>query len=266
MQVWNGSLGTGLYTPELSSDIDVTNVVLPDMEYYYGLRSFGDHRGSGVEKVVQEDKYEIVSHELKHFVGMLCNGNPSAVSLLWLPNKFYPFLSSAAKHMMDNRWLFSTQRFITATCHLIEDYTRKLRTSYEWRNDLEKLVGFGKREKEHIRSFGYSTKHAANALRLIRMLDEYMDTQQLNVHRISDQNELVSIKLGGLTYEDVAGYIQDEMNALAKKAVKLNGHQKNPDMDKVNKMCCDVVRLVYEEAKSTKDWLENMPLNTEVMQ
>lgn len=90
--------------------------------------------------------------------------------------------------------------------------------------------------------FGYDTKHAMHLIRLLRMGYEILTEGDLRVRR-PDAAELLDIRAGKWTYEEIIKY-SDEMvekiNALELQAFKVPN---TPDINKINSM---VIRITRE--------------------
>jgi len=61
----------------------------------------------------------------------------------------------------------------------------------------------GEKRKGMVRKFGYDTKNAAHLIRLLRMGTEFMQTGELKVFRSEDAQELIDIKKGNWSLEQV---------------------------------------------------------------
>ncbi len=71
----------------------------------------------------------------------------------------------------------------------------------------------GEKRKNMVRKYGYDTKNASHLLRLLRMGIEFMQTGELQVFRTKDAQELIAIKKGAWTLEQVvaeaeAGFVK----------------------------------------------------------
>jgi len=64
---------------------------------------------------------------------------------------------------------------------------------------------------------GYDTKHACHLVRLMRMCSEILSTGKVNVKRTNDREELLAIRGGWLSYDEliaIADSMEDECNRL----------------------------------------------------
>jgi predicted nucleotidyltransferase len=61
----------------------------------------------------------------------------------------------------------------------------------------------GEKRKAMVRKYQYDVKNASHLVRLLRMGTEYLETGRLQVYREEDAEELMTIKRGGWTLEEV---------------------------------------------------------------
>jgi uncharacterized protein len=99
---------------------------------------------------------------------------------------------------------------------VLEADAAKLRhIARNWALELELLTRFRKLHREHfsgymgekrkrmVRRYQYDVKNAAHLIRLLRMGAEFLATGRLQVYRTADAEELMRIKRGGWTLEQV---------------------------------------------------------------
>jgi hypothetical protein len=99
---------------------------------------------------------------------------------------------------------------------VIEADTAKLKhLAFAWRLDIEVLNRFRKLHREHfsgymgakrkamVRKYQYDVKNAAHLIRLLRMGSEFIQTGNLQVYRTTDAEELMRIKRGEWTLDQV---------------------------------------------------------------
>jgi hypothetical protein len=91
--------------------------------------------------------------------------------------------------------------------------------------------------------FGYDTKHAMHLVRLLRMGHEALTEGVIRVRR-PDAQELLSIRAGAWTYEQVVEYAE-HMNAEVDKALKTSQLRKDVDLIQVTKLIMDVQNSVW---------------------
>jgi hypothetical protein len=92
--------------------------------------------------------------------------------------------------------------------------------------------------------FGYDTKHAAHLVRLLRMGAEALETGVLNVFR-PDAAELLSIRHGAWTYEEVVEYAEFMDNHVRKVLLPKTSLPPKPDLLHAAQLIMDVQELTW---------------------
>ncbi|MCB9764017.1 MAG: nucleotidyltransferase domain-containing protein [Alphaproteobacteria bacterium] len=90
--------------------------------------------------------------------------------------------------------------------------------------------------------FGYDTKHALHLVRLLRMGAEILETGRLQVRR-PDAEELLAIKRGAWTYDQLMAHA-DALEARVAQAAEASTLPPNPDLDRLNRLCVEIVEEV----------------------
>ena len=95
--------------------------------------------------------------------------------------------------------------------------------------------------------FGYDLKHASHLVRLMRMCVEIFETKKINVLR-PDREELLSIKNGAWTYEQVVEYAEKCEKKLD-ELYKTSDLPHTPDYNFFDKLCIDIIEryLIYKK-------------------
>jgi len=88
--------------------------------------------------------------------------------------------------------------------------------------------------------FGYDTKHAYHLVRLIRMCREILTTGKVIVKR-PDWEELLEIRNGAWTCDQVIEFAEQEKNLLNILYIQSNILPKSPDKDKLDQLCIQLV-------------------------
>lgn len=105
---YRGSIAHGMYIPNTDpnsvDDVDLIGIVIPPIEYYYGLSTYAND-GS---KEIKQDKWDIVLYEIRKTVRMLKSGNPNILSLLWTDPAHFISVSQEGQWLVQNRSLFLT--------------------------------------------------------------------------------------------------------------------------------------------------------------
>ncbi len=90
--------------------------------------------------------------------------------------------------------------------------------------------------------FGYDTKHAMHLVRLLRMGKEVLETGKIIVKR-PDAEELLAIRNGSMTYEEIVEYAEDMDNDIKTNLLKNTDLQK-----KVNKVRVAEILMTAQDA------------------
>lgn len=185
-----GSYAYGLETPE--SDRDIFGVVVPPQEFV--LCPFPTKRSKPFRVWrFKDDDIEGQIHSIEHFTSMLVNGNPNACALLF--NEPSDRASTSAFEVfIDNRDQFVNVELLHA---MLGFATNELADMRRTSPDM------GERRNNLVKRYGYNPRMACNAIRMLKMIVECMETNNLNVRRTIDRDELLSIKQGTYTENEV---------------------------------------------------------------
>ena len=127
---YRGSVAHGTFCPETSDDVDLMAVCVPPLDRYFGLVQFGS-RGTVVRAGPLADgrTLDLVAYEARKFVGLLAQGNPNVLCMLWLRPEHYLVLTDAGRLLVDNRAVFSAKTvhnaFLGYSRAQLERMTRK---------------------------------------------------------------------------------------------------------------------------------------------
>jgi len=231
---YRGSISHGTYRPSHDpnsiDDRDAIGIVIPPMEYYYGLEEYGS-RGT---KTLIHEEWDIVFYELKKFVRLLEKGNPNVLSCLFLEPNMYMQLSAAGEFLVENRDLFVTKKCYPNFVGYAHGQLHKM--------EHAACRGYmGEKRKQLVERFGFDTKNAAHLIRILRMGIELLSTGRLQVHR-PDAEEIVSIKRGAWSLEKVKAEA-DRLFKLAEEALIRSSLPDEPDRERINQVCCEIFHL-----------------------
>lgn len=120
---------------------------------------------------------------------------------------------------------------------LERQYTSKLR---EWQQYQHWKATRNKARSELEAKYGMDTKHAAHLVRLTRCCRELLETGKLNVRR-PDAEELLAIRNGAWTYEQLIEYSENEDKALS-ELMKTSTLPRQPDLEKIDQLCLTIIQ------------------------
>lgn len=250
--------------PNGIDDIDIQVVYIPDLPEY-----FGTHLDPPRGKDVKVREYDSAAYEVRHMVGLLCNGNPNVLSLLWTKDLIH--VEKEGQMLLEARHLFATKR----AYHSFGGYAHgqlKRMTSFSepestncgctgkfhligcaqaaerGRGSAKRFAtGFmGEKRKGLVQKFGYDVKNAAHLLRLLRMGIEFLRTGELIVDRreAGDAHWLLDVKKGKWLMADVQAKADDLFQdlRLASTESKL---PEEPDPYAVNRLLMDILCVAH---------------------
>lgn len=216
-----GSLAHGTYIPPTDDlgvdDEDYMSVVIAPLRCYVGLSEWGTN-GRGTKETI-EGEVDLVEYEIQKFVRLLLKGNPNMQALLWLKEDQYIIMTEFGRELVKNRKLFSSKKAFAPYLGYAHGQISKMEKSL--------YKGFACEKRQALcERFGYDTKHAAHAIRIMRMGIEFLRVGEIIVDRqLVDAYQLIAIKRGMWSKQQVL----DEMNKLATEMKAAYEQSRLPD-------------------------------------
>jgi len=109
----------------------------------------------------------------------------------------------------------------------------------------------GAKRKALVRKYGYDTKNAAHLIRLMRMCNEFLQTGKLNVFRDRDGAELIDIKQGKWTLDEVKLEAED-LFAKVKELKETSRLPENPNAEAIDALLIHLHQELY--FPDDEDW------------
>lgn len=195
LTAYRGSIAHGTYRPSTDpnsiDDKDIICIVIPPIEYYFGLQEFGS-RGT---KEIKYKEWDIVVYEIRKLVRMLEQGNPNVLSLLWTDKKHFLKTTKHSDFLISMRDHFVGKHIYKSFCGYAKSQMKKMTHT--------KFQGYmGEKRKQLVEKHGHDTKNGAHLIRLLRMCKEFLTNGKLFVER-ADAKELLDIKDGKWSLEKV---------------------------------------------------------------
>jgi predicted nucleotidyltransferase len=227
-----GSRSVGTNTTE--SDYDSMSVVLGSEDIYLGM----DWWGQQGTKENKSEQGEHTSYELTKFL-RLCQGfNPNVIPLLWLRDEDYTVKTEFGKQLIENRDMFNSKVAYHAFAGYAHNQMKKM-------GDPTCGTGrMGEARKALREKYGYDTKYAYHAVRLLRMCLEFFRTngKELNVWRKDiDAHNLLRIRNGEYPYETIMSMLDIHMADL-KRVGETSLLPDNPDKKRIRDFCKQTLR------------------------
>ena len=111
---------------------------------------------------------------------------------------------------------------------------------WDWKKNRNKT----RSELEEL--YGYDTKHAMHLFRLMRMAKEALLTEEILVKR-PDAEELIGIRNGSLTYEEVVAWAESMDKEVREVCYKSTNLRKKPDIHFAASLLMDAQDLVWND-------------------
>jgi predicted nucleotidyltransferase len=232
-----GSTAHGTYVPKEDpnsiDDKDVMCVGIWDKDFYLGLPyNYETHRAKRDVVTVMEGEWDVVTYELRKVIKLLLKQNPNVLSLLWLQEKDYIYVSDLGRKLLDNRNLFTSKIVYQSFVRYAKDQLYKMT-----HGSFEEYMG--KKRKELVTKFGIDTKNAGHLIRLLRRGIEYLTDGTLHVF-CHDNQELKAIKKGEWSLEQIKAEA-DRLFILASEAFVRSPLPATPDYAKAEKLCIEII-------------------------
>jgi uncharacterized protein len=242
---YRGSIAHGMYVPPKNptsiDDKDVMYVVVPVIDYYFGYPAgFGSNKVFPVNgtKEIKQEEWDIVAYEAKKFIGLLAQGNPNVLAMLWLKTQYYLTISNAGQMILDNRHLFIGR-------HVYKSFTGYAYGQLHRMTHGAFLGHMGDKRKQLVEKFGYDCKNAAHLVRLLRMGIEFLKDGELQVER-EDASQLLEIKRGEWSIKKV-NKEAERLFKVAEQAYLNSALPKEIDTEKINALTIHVIDIAMEE-------------------
>lgn len=236
---YRGSIAHGMYVPNSDpnsiDDKDVMGVYINPITHYFGVKK---------EKYVIEKWYkewDCVYYELLKIVSLLVKGNPNVLSLLWLDDQYVIYTTELWKELKSIRDAFTCKNVYHSFCGYAHgQFHRMTHMTFE---------GYmGEKRKALVEKYGFDCKNGAHLIRLLRMGIEFLTEGVLYVERKNDATQLLEIKRGEWTLEQVKAEA-DRLFALCEQAYVNSKLPNKPDEDRTNKVCVDILHKRFFNEK-----------------
>lgn len=202
------------------SDTDYIEVYIAPKEYY-----FGSIKPSLPATQVKNVDTDTSRYELLHFIYMCGMGNPNIVPALFSHD--VTVNTPCGSVLLDNKNLFLTNKLIEPFI----GFYLSLRNKTNLWNTEGPTGKLGAVRKDLCEKFGYDTKAAYHALRLLNTLcDFFSDPSTLKVHRTYDVTTLREIRNGLFTKEQVVNLLDTTFNKVQQLEQEISLPELNKDL------------------------------------
>lgn len=229
-----GSHAYGTNTPE--SDEDYRGVCIPPPEYYLGLKSINEYNTSGGKNFVTNGPEDIditVTH-INKFVRDALNGVPNNLDILFCRDEDIIYIDDFGKELRAMKKNFLSKALKHKFCGYAHAQKHKL--------IIKKGNGTGRQEL--VEKYGYDTKFAMHAVRLLTSVIEILETHDYQTYR-QNREWLLEIRNGKYTLEEIFE-ILDELEARVEELYVTSDLPEHCDYNKINDWLIDINRKALD--------------------
>lgn len=227
-----GSDAYGTAVP--GSDHDIRGIAVPPTMDLFGFNP-------PFEQFEQKSPNDVVVYDIRKFMRLASEGNPNIIEMLFTDDADRIFINQQGVRLIMERDKLLTKvtadRFCAFALSRVPELERsakrrKYTTTEETRRD------------ERIKEFGYDTKDAMHAVRVIRMAREMLEGKGLIVKR-PDAAELLDILNGKWSLDEVTSWIGES-------AIEVNTARHKSELpevckvDEINEACHDTVMSSFD--------------------
>lgn len=209
----HGSHAYGTNTPD--SDLDIRGFCIPPKEYFLGYNNKFEQFQH------QNDTHDIVIYDIRKFFKLAADCNPNIIEILFTDPKDHIVVTQVGKKVLKHRELFLSAKAFYTFGGFAFQQLQKIKT---------KQAATG----------AFDTKDAMHLVRLMRVGKELLETGEVHVKRIYDHEELLAIRQGKWTYDEVISWASRANNELLDLAAKTK-LPKQADHAKLDKLLVDIV-------------------------
>lgn len=222
---------------------EMQGVVVPPIQYYYGLHIWGN---AGVAKVKDEDDIDIYTFEARKFLWECMKGNYKAIELLFLAPEHYTVRTPAGDLMIKNRDMFITSALNESLAKGLHAVTALHKQRSE---EYTKGLLIGKAE-EVWREYSYEPTLLAESYRLLNAIDEVWQSRTYTIYKAPGWEVVQQIRTGQIKgaeiHQEFNHRLKDTFDKLGLPLTqeRLLKYQ-NPPLEKVSELARQVVETHY---------------------
>jgi len=220
--------GSHLYgTVNENSDEDHRGVIIPPIEYFYGLEKFEQWDG--------DDLYEDACfYDIRKFVRLAMNGNPNVIEYFWADTNVIE-VHPVWIELRSYKRQFLSKALIKPHMGMAQDHIKKLEVPGR---------KCGVKGRELIAKHGYNTKDAACVLRILWQCYELLLNCNLQFPR-HDNDILKDVIAGKYTLQECKAMIDNDIE-MVKDAERMTDLPEEPNYDMINKTLIAILRQYHE--------------------
>lgn len=237
--ILRGVVGSTIHGVSVSGqdDRDELGICIEPREYVIGLQHFETHVWRTQPEGVRSGPgdLDLTIHSLRKFMRLAANGNPTIITLLYLPERFICEIDTWGRRLIEQREIMLCRRAGAAFLGYMTAQRERLEGvrggRHGWRQEL-------------VDRYGFDTKYAGHLIRLGYQGVEFMRSGVITLPMPQEQRDLVvAIRTGQVPVNDVltkAGELERELRDLL---------DTSPLPDEPNRAAIDAFLMAaYEEA------------------
>lgn len=244
---YSGSRAYGIQS--IGSDIDLVGCCIPPQEYLfpesYGyIRGFGDqppvfndYHNTNIQYGSPAKQYDLRVYGIVHFFELARKGNPQVLEAIFTPTADQIFCNKIGQLILANREIFLSKA-------LFAPFTGY---AYSQKSQIEKLAS-GKR-KELVDNYGYDTKAAAHAMRLLSEAEYIFQNGTLDIKHLADFH--TSIRNGHFTLDMFYSHFDTQYERV-KELYSQSTLPEKSDQNAIRQLLLDCINMQYATGKAAK--------------
>lgn len=240
IEIGSTAYGTGDPGKE---DYDEIAIAIEPKTCIYGLDKVDTYTyrpGRGPEDPSGPGDYDLVVYPLKKWFNLALNANPSVLMALWSKPGIYPSglptMTPLGEDLRANKGRFISNRIFDTHIGYAQGQIKRM-----------KRGKFYKSRQKIVEEYGYDTKFAMHALRLVLQAQEIVETGSVEIPIPNPRGDLLRlVRKGGLSQDDFYALFDKSLDEL--KVLQKNSQLPDePDRQWANEWLEKVYRDYYAE-------------------
>lgn len=208
------------------SDYDIRTVSILNEDYILGLKEFDHYKtNNGSQGITHAGDLDVEVFHYDSFIKRAKNGEVNAVEMLFAPKDKIIFADAIFQPVLDKKDLFFSKQLVRHYKGMVYRHVQEATPKLEKLKKEERI--------QRVQTHGYDTKEIMKAIMYGRIMNEFLEAGELNLHR-HDREELLQILNGGFSnLEEAKEHIRillDKQGALMETSLI----PEYPDFDKLN--------------------------------
>lgn len=221
--LFSARTGSHMYGTDVpTSDVDTRGVFVPTKEHYLGFLK--------VVEQVEDKKTDTVYYDLKKFLKLALNNNPTMLEMLFVPHDNVLDYRTEWYRLMSYREKFLSKKVKHTFLGYAHSQFQRMLTSGKGKNVTR---------QELMDKFGYDTKFAMHVVRLLKEGEELLTTGHLTFPR-PEAEFLREVREGKYTLDEMKELVKD-MESKFDEFERKSSLPYSPDKEFVDGLCVELV-------------------------